>query len=615
MHFRFPMFLCGTAALLFTGCSTAGKWISPLTQIGAVATSAATFGSDGDRTKSEPVISQARAPASAKPATPAAGNPDKAATTTAAATAAAPPSSMPLIQPGTPAAAPRPQFDSATLARIDAETRDASPDERSQLYRMLKDVNPADVEQVLRVRRMSIEFRKIQQNGPPALAGQTAPSSIASSSISSSSSASGENSFNANPALSGQYGVAANSAPHIAGGQGEPANGPGGVSSMVMNAQDHAGLNASSQHSNVAESTAGHRHTAPGSIEQAGYNTNADAGLLAGRNTGWTMRIGDTANQVALTSRQHEVQSPVMNAAAERDGNDREPIIHAAAAVAASERPTVVPASANTSADVSLRHNGLSLPESGTATLPPGIANSSSLSMLVAELEATLQQTPVGNTDAEHRQYTERHVMLRILYLLAGQQERAVQAIPSLEPADQEFWQQTLWGLANYFDKNPEMSAAARVSTATKAFNAAVIKLQERAALELRNVSFCDRILSYGSYQKFPVAEFTPGQPVLVYAELGNFVSERSQSGEYRTTLKSTLEIYRPGPNGELVEKIAIPNPVAEDLCRNQRRDFYLSYEFSIPSRLPSGAHVLKLIVEDQLSRKVASANVNFNVK
>ena len=39
-----------------------------------------------------------------------------------------------------------------------------------------------------------------------------------------------------------------------------------------------------------------------------------------------------------------------------------------------------------------------------------------------------------------------------MLYLMSGQQERALQAIPGLDPADQEFWQQTFWGLTNYFD-------------------------------------------------------------------------------------------------------------------------------------------------------------------
>jgi hypothetical protein len=100
---------------------------------------------------------------------------------------------------------------------------------------------------------------------------------------------------------------------------------------------------------------------------------------------------------------------------------------------------------------------------------------------------------------------------------------------------------------------------------------------------------------------------------VLLYAEVANIHSEPVTDGKYRTSLKSTLEIYRYGTQGELVEKIELPETI--DLCRTHRRDYFHSYQFTIPAKLTLGPHVLKLLVEDQVSRRVASYSLNFTVK
>ena len=92
-----------------------------------------------------------------------------------------------------------------------------------------------------------------------------------------------------------------------------------------------------------------------------------------------------------------------------------------------------------------------------------------------------------------------------------------------------------------------------------------------------------------------------------------NFFSEPTTDGQYRTLLKSTLEIYRPGKTGDLVDRFEFP--ATEDLCRNPRRDYFHSYEFTIPTKLGLGPHILKLTVEDQLTRRVMTQSINFSVK
>lgn len=124
------------------------------------------------------------------------------------------------------------------------------------------------------------------------------------------------------------------------------------------------------------------------------------------------------------------------------------------------------------------------------------------------------------------------------------------------------------------------------------------------------NTAFCEEISYYGNYKRFPREEFVPGQPVLLYAEIENFRSDPSPTGEYRTLLRSLVEIY--GPTGKLVWYKSFA--ATEDLCRNPRRDYFHNYQFSMPDR-PLGPHTLKLTVVDELSGKQATSTIKFMLK
>lgn len=235
------------------------------------------------------------------------------------------------------------------------------------------------------------------------------------------------------------------------------------------------------------------------------------------------------------------------------------------------------------------------------------------------ELERLLMQTTVeaaavtpGDNELSRQLYLRKHVQLRLLQLIAGQTDRALQPIPGIDSADQEFWQQMVWGMANYFDTQGMPDSSERATQTITQLRAATTRLQEKARLELRNVAFCHKISGFGNYQRFSRDQFTSGQPVLLYAEVADFKSEPTADGQFRTLMKSTLEILEAGPNGRLVE--TLPLSPSEDRCRNPRRDYYHSYEFSIPPNCTLGPHTLRLRVEDQLGKKTAITTLNFSV-
>jgi len=84
--------------------------------------------------------------------------------------------------------------------------------------------------------------------------------------------------------------------------------------------------------------------------------------------------------------------------------------------------------------------------------------------------------------------------------------------------------------------------------------------------VHLTDAAFCHTISSFGNYVKYERDEFAPGQELLVYGEIGNFRSQQTPDGRFRTLLKSQLELFPDGDPEGSGERIELPE--TEDLCR-----------------------------------------------
>jgi len=235
------------------------------------------------------------------------------------------------------------------------------------------------------------------------------------------------------------------------------------------------------------------------------------------------------------------------------------------------------------------------------------------LHRLVSLMEAKAERLEPGSTFAERDAYIRQHVLLRMLYLMENEPQLAQQAIPGIDDSTQEFWTSTMWGLSNYFDSETTPDPSDRAALALQQLRAATAHLQPSARLELHGLVFCEGIDGFGVYQPFERNVFRPGQPVLLYGEVRNFQTELSAAGQYRTVLRSTIEILRNGVDGELVERKQFEP--TEDISRSPRTDYFHSYKLDLPNDLTPGPHTLRLTLEDQLSGKIASSTINFLVR
>ncbi len=226
------------------------------------------------------------------------------------------------------------------------------------------------------------------------------------------------------------------------------------------------------------------------------------------------------------------------------------------------------------------------------------------LSETIRRLEADLSDLP--RTEADVR----RRAALRMLYLAAGQNEQAARPIDGIPPVQQDFWAKEMYGLGVMLDTQGRPQLDQRAAEAATHLGEAHARLGEMARLIVRNLAFCTEVTSFGVYKPFAEAKFSPGQEVLLYAEIDHFKSEATEDG-YHTSLRSSYQILN--PQGHRVADHEFS--VTEDHCRNPRRDFFILYNLFMPKRIYPGRYTLQLTIEDTLSHKIGQSSIDFEIE
>ena len=219
-------------------------------------------------------------------------------------------------------------------------------------------------------------------------------------------------------------------------------------------------------------------------------------------------------------------------------------------------------------------------------------------------LESQLQGTSaVAGNVAQHAQ-------LRMLYLLAGRRDDAVRPIPSIPPADQEFWSKQLYGLATWLEAQRTADAGRGAAETKQILEQAISRLGESAPLVVRNLAFCTEVQSYGCIKRFRTYEFAPEQEIVLYAEVENFTSEETAKG-FHTSLRSSYQLF--DSRGQRVADHQFTT--TEEHCQNPRRDFFIGYYLRLPKRIYPGKHTLQLTIEDLKSHKVGQSSIELTIR
>jgi hypothetical protein len=213
---------------------------------------------------------------------------------------------------------------------------------------------------------------------------------------------------------------------------------------------------------------------------------------------------------------------------------------------------------------------------------------------------------PSPTTTAEVHQ----HVSLRMLSLLSGDTDGALEPIPGISPAEQDYWSRQIFALASYLDHHGQPDDKRRAAASVLHLDEAVSHLRELGSLSVRNLSFCKSVYGYGAIEPYDAEAFSPGEQVSLYVEVENYHSRSTEKG-FCTLLGSTYEILN--EQGERVGGGEIPD--VNDCCRSRRRDFHIQYSLTLPDKIPPGRYQLQLVIKDRQSDKRGQATASFEIK
>ena len=248
-------------------------------------------------------------------------------------------------------------------------------------------------------------------------------------------------------------------------------------------------------------------------------------------------------------------------------------------------------------------------PASATSDEPmPAIAiDSLGNEDLYKALVASLSKAPAGETESDR---ASRLIKLRHLMVLSGNVDGAVEQIEGMSESEQEFLRHQLLGLWTMVDPNGHPMPSRRITTALPQLRAAT-KFAAAAtdSLDVRALSFCTEIESYGQIKPFEGNRFSAGQQVILYCEIENFIVNKVDGG-FETHLQGSYDVYN-DKNEKVVSQLL---PADRQVSANHLRDYFIAYQMHLPGQLTPGTYRLQLTMEDVSGKKYGQSSIPFQI-
>ncbi|MCA9144251.1 MAG: hypothetical protein H6823_25810 [Planctomycetaceae bacterium] len=212
------------------------------------------------------------------------------------------------------------------------------------------------------------------------------------------------------------------------------------------------------------------------------------------------------------------------------------------------------------------------------------------------------------NLDRDERARLE--IMRRLLYVVTNQRDEAVSSIEQLDEDEREYWKHQIHGLLVSIDADGKHPTTRRAALALRNLRTATDHLANVSTLDVRNLTFCQEVLSYGEYRVFDSYSFRAKDEVVMYVEIDNFAAH-PRGDSFETELHSSYEIVDGA--GKRVANVVLP--VDKQVSNNRRRDYFIAYLITMPSQIASGSYRLQLTVEDVIGKKSNHAAIDFRIQ
>jgi hypothetical protein len=212
--------------------------------------------------------------------------------------------------------------------------------------------------------------------------------------------------------------------------------------------------------------------------------------------------------------------------------------------------------------------------------------------------------------DLEEEEAARWDTCLRLLYVVGNQRDQAVQPIETLTDDERDYWKHLLYGLLVSLDADEQHVSSRRAALALRDLRAASDHLSNISTLDVKGLTFCPQVYSFGHIVEYDSQTFQPGQEVLLYVEVDNFAVHKN-GDQYETHLNAEYSIF--DSRNVRVANVVLPSD--RQLCNNRRRDYFIAYPLIIPADLPDGTYTLQLTIEDVVGKKSNLATIDFHIR
>jgi len=219
-------------------------------------------------------------------------------------------------------------------------------------------------------------------------------------------------------------------------------------------------------------------------------------------------------------------------------------------------------------------------------------------------------QSKLDDKNIEAAEKKRLSAQLHLLFLMQENRDMALKPVSGLSTEEQEFWQEQLFAIDVLLkpDSLPDSDHRARLSL--HHLRKAVDHLADHGSLEVGGLAFCTDVQGFGRFtQHNRENSFKSDSPVLLYAEVDNFMSREVPTG-FETRLQARYQIY--DISGRRIAEHSFP--VLNEVCTNRRRDFFMSFLMYMPKDAPTGEYRLKLIIEDKHAQKFGESDIKFRL-
>jgi len=230
-------------------------------------------------------------------------------------------------------------------------------------------------------------------------------------------------------------------------------------------------------------------------------------------------------------------------------------------------------------------------------------------SALLREALESISVQSHENVDASSDHKLRAEIHKRLLHLMLGELDEAMESIETLQTHEQDFFKHLFQTLHDVGDPAGNPVRSRRNTLALASLRKSLTHLAAASNLEVHNATFCSKVDGFGVLEKFPQYHFRPEQEVLLYCELDNFVSDQVTDG-FETKLQGSYEIVN--ADGRRVADQTLP--MDAHVCRNQRRDYFIAYRLYMPRSIDLGKHSLRLTIEDLKGQKYGQTSLEFHI-